>query len=124
MGFLFWKALIGFLAYDVMGLGRNFGRTHMLVCRWKVSSRTAPQDAVARVCRAVNYACVVYPKQVLCVQRSAVTTCLLRSCGMPAEMVMGAQVLPFKAHAWTELNGRAINERRDVQKLYRVWARC
>jgi hypothetical protein len=53
-----------------------------------------------------------------------VTTCLLRTCGIPAQMVIGAQEFPFKAHAWTEVDGRAINERRDVQKVYLVWERC
>jgi hypothetical protein len=38
-------------------------------------------------------------------------------------MAIGAQNLPFKAHAWTEVNGRAINERRDVQRLYAIWER-
>jgi hypothetical protein len=49
---------------------------------------------------------------------------LLRRCGIPASMVMGAQMLPFKAHAWTEVDGRAINERREVQKVYTAWERC
>jgi len=84
----------------------------------------APTDAVERISKAVNYACVAYPKRVLCLQRSAVTTCLLRSWGVPAQMVMGAQKVPFKAHAWTEVDGRAINERREVQKIYGVWERC
>jgi hypothetical protein len=39
-------------------------------------------------------------------------------------MVVGAQKVPFKAHAWTEVNGQAINELRDVQKTYGVWERC
>jgi hypothetical protein len=72
----------------------------------------------------MNYACVFYPKHVLCLQRSAVTTCLLRDCGVPAKMVMGAQKVPFKAHAWTEVNCSAVNERRNVQKVYAVWERC
>lgn len=64
------------------------------------------------------------PKQVLCLQRSAVTTCLMRHNGLRATMVLGAQTLPFKAHAWTEVDGRAVNERRDVQsaKFRGDWA--
>lgn len=124
MRFLFWKALIGLLVFDVLGFGRHFGRMHRFISGRKVSHRTPPPDGVDRVCNAINYACVVYPKRVLCLQRSAVTTCLLRSCGVPAQMVMGAQKMPFKAHAWTEVDGRAINERRDVQSIYGVWERC
>ena len=39
-------------------------------------------------------------------------------------MVLGAQKLPFKAHAWVEVGGRAINERSNVQTIYVVWDRC
>jgi len=123
--FLFWKALIGLLAFDLLGFGRDFARMHKLVREWKlVVSHTVPADVVDRACKAVNCACVWYPKHVLCLQRSAVTTCLLRSCGVNAEMVMGAQKLPFKAHAWTEVDERAVNERRDVRRIYGVWERC
>jgi hypothetical protein len=65
----------------------------------------------------VNYACIAYLKGVFCLQRSAVTTCLLPSVGVSAQMVIGAQKAPFKAHAWTEVGGLAINERRDVQNF-------
>jgi hypothetical protein len=122
--FLVWKALLGLLAFDVLGFGNNFARMHRFVTGWKVSPRKAPGDWAGRVCEAINYACVWYPKRVLCLQRSAVTTCLLRHCGVAAEMVMGAQNLPFKAHAWTEVDGHAINEPRDVQKIYGVLERC
>jgi hypothetical protein len=37
---------------------------------------------------------------------------------------LGAQTVPVKAHAWTEVDGKAINERRDVQRIYAVWERC
>jgi Transglutaminase-like superfamily len=124
MNRLFWKALFGLVAFDLFGLGRNFSRMHKVVAGWKIAQCQVTTDVSDRVCRAINYACVWYPKRVLCLQRSAVTTCLLRSYGVPAMMVMGAQKLPFKAHAWTEINGRAINERRDVQAIYAVWERC
>jgi hypothetical protein len=124
MRFLFWKALFGLLAYDLVGFNRNFSKMHKFVSSRRHTSRTPPNDAIDRVCGAVNYACVLYPRRVLCLQRTAVTTYLLRRIGVPAQMVMGAQKLPFKAHAWTEVNGRAINERRDVQRIYGVWERC
>ena len=122
---LFWKALVGLLLFDVLGLGRNFARMHRVVTEWRVTPVGLSRRLDAeRVCKAVNYACVWYPKQVLCLQRSVVTTCLIRDSGIPATMVMGAQTLPFKAHAWTEVNGQAVNERRDVQNVYTVWERC
>jgi prolyl oligopeptidase len=124
MDFLYVKAFYGLLAFDLRGLGRDFARLHEFVRSFKAGSHPPGQDVVERVCRAVNHACVWYPRAVLCLQRSTVTTCLLRSCGVRAQMVVGAQILPFKAHAWTEVEGKAINERKDVQKIYGVWERC
>ena len=123
-GALFWEALAGLAAYDLFGFGKNFCRTYEFVRGWKPAMRPYNGDIVDRVCKAVNHACVWYPKRVLCLQRSAVTTCLLRRCGVPAQMVMGAQKLPFKAHAWTELDGRPVNERSDVHRSYLIWERC
>ncbi len=124
MRVLFWKALIGLIAFDSLLLVRNFATLHRIVRSWNVNDKGAADDVTDRVCDAVNYACSWYPKRALCLQRAAVTTCLLRSCGVPAQMVIGAQKLPFKAHAWVEVNGRAVNERTDVQTIYGVWERC
>lgn len=122
--FLFYKALLGLAAFDLFGFGNNFSQIYEFVLGWGVSNRTLCGDIADQVCHAVNCACVWYPKRVLCLQRSLVTTCLLRYYGISAQMVMGAQKFPFKAHAWTEVNGRPLNERRDVQRLYLVWERC
>jgi transglutaminase superfamily protein/coenzyme PQQ synthesis protein D (PqqD) len=122
--FLIWKALFGLLLYDVFRLGKNFGRMHACISNWPVASRPTPPSTVHQVCRAINCASVLYPKRVLCLQRSTVTTSLLRNCGVSAQMAIGAQKVPFKAHAWTEVAGRPINERADVQRAYLVWERC
>ena len=91
--------------------------------RRQVAPKKVSQDFIDSVCLAVNSAMMWYPKQVLCLQRSVVTTCLLRSHGVQAHMVMGAQRTPFKAHAWVEVDGRAINEKTDVQAHYGIWVR-
>jgi len=124
MRFLFWKALVGLVAYDLLLLGHDFATLHRIVRNWKVSGKQPSTDATGRVCAALNRACVWYPKRALCLQRSSVTTCLLRNCGVSAHMVLGAQKLPFRAHAWVEVDGRAVNERSDVQAIYGVWERC
>ncbi len=121
---LFWKSLFAILMFDLLRFSKEFSRMHDFVQHWAVAPWPAPSDAVDRVCKAVNFACVWYPKRVLCLQRSAVITCLLRSSGVPAQMVIGAQKFPFKGHAWVEVHNRAINERRDVQSIYLVWERC
>ena len=121
---LIWKALLGLLLFDLLGLNRNFARMHRCVSGWRTTRRPSAAETVEHICAAVNYACVWYPKRVLCLQRSAVTTCILRHCGVSAKMVLGAQNLPFKAHAWTEVEGHAINERNDVQQVYSVLECC
>jgi hypothetical protein len=118
------KALAGLLLYDTLGLGRRFAKMHRIVSGWKVRTKPVSSETVDRVCEAINYACVWYPKRVLCLQRAAVTTCMLRSLGVAANMTLGARKVPFRAHAWTEVNGHPVNERRDVLKVYAVWEQC
>ena len=76
------------------------------------------------LCRTIDLACVLYIKPVLCLQRSAATTLLLRRYGWPAEMVIGAQVLPFKSHAWVEVDGSVVNDKAYVREIFSVLERC
>lgn len=85
------------------------------------ATRLVPQEDL---CRAIDYACVFYFKRVLCLQRSAATTLLLRRHGWRAEMVIGAQLLPFRSHAWCEINGAVINDKPYMQDIYAVLERC
>lgn len=80
-----------------------------------IRSRHTPEQ----ICRAMDIACVLYFKAVLCLQRSVATTILLRRQGLSAELVIGARVLPFKSHAWVELNGTVVNDKPYVRQLYR-----
>lgn len=121
---LFFQALFMLLAYDILSALCRFQTIYSMVRGWKVIGETDDAGIIDGVCTAVNYACVWYPKQALCLQRSFVTTYLLRKHGVGAQMVLGAQKLPFKAHAWVEVDGQAINERSNVQATYAVWDKC
>jgi len=121
---LFFQALFMLLAYDVLSALCRFQTIYSMVKTWKTKSKGGVSDITDRVSMAVNYACIWYPKQALCLQRSFVTTYLLRKRGIAAQMVMGAQKLPFKAHAWVEVDGRVVNERSNVQETYAVWDKC
>jgi len=121
---LFFQGLLMLLVYDVLSAICRFQTVYSMVKGWGVAGKSPGPDMIDRVCTAVNYACVWYPKQALCLQRSFVTTYLLRKHGVSANMVLGAQKLPFKAHAWVEVDGRAVNERSNVQATYAVWDRC
>jgi len=120
---LVWSALILLLVFDLF-TGRHFPRLYRIVRNRRVRPVAAPSGTTERVCDATNYACILYPKHVLCLQRSFVITCLLRRHGVPAQLVLGAQKAPFAAHAWVEVDRRAVNEERNVAAVYAVWERC
>lgn len=81
-------------------------------------------DITARICAAVDMACIWYWKEALCLQRSAATACLLKNYGVRAQMVIGAQQMPFRAHAWVEVNGRVVNDKPYVPEMYAVLDKC
>ena len=60
----------------------------------------------------------------LCLQRSAATAYLLKQFGASAQLVIGAQQMPFKAHAWVEIDGRVVNDKSYVREMYAVLDRC
>nr|UXE46043.1 hypothetical protein Hi04_10k_c5548_00008 [uncultured bacterium] len=76
------------------------------------------------ICTAVDLACIWYWKQVLCLQRSAATACLLKRHGISAQLMIGAQQMPFKAHAWVEVNGIVVNDKPYIREIYAVLDRC
>jgi hypothetical protein len=119
------RALCGFAAYDIVIAVRGFQTMYSIVRNWKVSSSKPPSsETVSRVCAAINHASIWYPKRVLCLQRSFATTYILRKSGVPAQMVFGARKVPFKAHAWVEIDGQPVNERSNVFATYAVLERC
>jgi hypothetical protein len=103
---------------------RGLRRLHDLVRRQRVqpgpiSRAPSPQE----LCRASDLACVFYFKQVLCLQRSAVTAILLKRYGYDVKLVIGAQVLPFKSHAWVEIEERVVNDKPYMADIYIVLER-
>jgi hypothetical protein len=89
------------------------------VCRAATNSRTESE-----ICHAVDLACVFYFKEVRCLQRSAAAAILLRNEGFFAEMVIGVQPCPFRAHAWVEISNRVVNDKPYTSAMYTVLERC
>lgn len=100
---------------------RGLPALHRGVCKQGVATeiRSVAFDPEV-LCQAMDWACVLYPKQVLCLQRSVATTLLLRRHGVSAGMFIGAQLLPFKSHAWVEVNGMVVNDKPYMRDIYRV----
>lgn len=112
-------AYAGLIVFDLAALA-SFTLQHRLV-RWcPVLGNNQSERTTERVCRAVDEACVWYPKQAFCFQRSAVAACLLRLHGVRAELVIGYRPMPIDSHAWVEVNKKVVNDRPQYQKFFLV----
>jgi hypothetical protein len=119
------ESWVPLLYFEFVLLFRSFKVLHKIVRKKKIRPASEPTlSSSAELCHAVDLACLFYFKRVLCLQRSAATTILLRRCGQEAEMVIGVQTLPFKAHAWVEIRGTVVNDKSYVPQIYTVLERC
>jgi len=116
----FIKAVLGLALFDVILSCRSLETLCSAVRSWPVKPlpSTCETAEIAQVCQVVERASVWYPKKALCLQRSAVTTCLLRERGIRAHMVVGVRAMPFLAHAWVEVSGSVINDLPRVKSFY------
>jgi hypothetical protein len=124
MSFLVLQAYLRLIQFDLYLARGDFQALYDKVRNCPVERETALPDAVERICPAVDMACIWYWKEALCLQRSAATACLLRRYGVGAELVIGAQQMPFKAHAWVEVDGRVVNDKPYTPEMYAVLDRC
>lgn len=124
MSFLILKAYLKLVHFDLYLTRSNFAALYDKVRNYPVRAGTPKSDAVERINRAVDMACIWYWKEALCLQRSAATACLLRTYGVPAQMVIGAQQIPFTAHAWVEVDGRVVNDKPYTPEMYAALDRC
>jgi hypothetical protein len=113
-------AILGLTIFDIILTCRTLETLCSVVRSWPVRPRRRVSDVtvIAQISRAVERASVWYPKKALCLQRSAVTTCLLRQRGVQAQMVVGVRAMPFLAHAWVEVQGRVVNDLPRVKTFY------
>jgi Transglutaminase-like superfamily len=103
----------------------SLGALHAQVRRRRVEApKLSLLHSTDELCLAMDLACVFYPKQVLCLQRAAATTQLLREHGIRAEMVIGAQLVPFQSHAWVEVDGIVVNDKPYIRDIYQELERC
>jgi Transglutaminase-like superfamily len=124
MRFLVLQAYFKLILFDLYLLRGNFSALHEKVRRCRIRKQPLASDATARICAAVDMACIWYRKEVLCLQRSAATTCLLRQFGIAAEMIIGAQQVPFRSHAWVEVEHRVVSDKPYMREMYTVVETC
>jgi len=113
------RAYLLLLSFETILAKRDFSTLYRRVRKYAVRSARSAFGA-DQACRALNMACTLYFKEVQCLQRSAALVCLSRQVGIPAMLVIGAQRLPFQAHAWAEIDGRVINDSESTVELYGV----
>ena len=124
MRFLVLKAYLKLIQFDLYLARGNFAALYEKVRKYPLGKQTPSSEAVEQICSAVDMACIWYWKEALCLQRSSATACLLKNYGVPAQMVIGAQQMPFKAHAWVEVDGRVVNDKPYTPEMYAVLDRC
>jgi len=124
MSFLVLKAYLKLIHFDLYLARGNFAALYDKVRNYPTGSQAPAADTVEQICFAVDMACIWYWKEALCLQRSAATACLLKKYGVPAQLVIGAQQMPFKAHAWVEVGGRVVNDKPYTPEMYAVLDRC
>jgi Transglutaminase-like superfamily len=112
------------LYFDCVMCLRDFRHLHKIVRGQKVRSTSTTSLTSEQLCHAIDLACVFYFKPVLCLQRSAATSVLLRRYGWRAEMVLGAQMVPFLSHAWVEVGGLVVNDKPYIGEIFQVLERC
>src|ERR1700733_5442096 len=123
MSMLFFKAYFMLIRFDLSTKLGNFASLYERIRKYPTGPNRALLGA-DRICLAVDLASIWYCKEVRCLQRSAVATCLLRKYGVQAHLVFGAQQLPFRAHAWVEVDGRVVNYVPYVREMYAELDRC
>jgi hypothetical protein len=124
MPVLVFRAYLLLVLFDVLLMRGDFLKLYQKI-RDAAHARTAirPED-ILRVSRAFDLASICYWKQILCLQRSAAIACLLKQYGIRAELVIGAQAFPFKAHAWVEVAGCVVGDKPYTHEMYQVLDRC
>jgi prolyl oligopeptidase len=102
----------------------QFKRLHSILSKTRVRELNLGDPGAQELCRAMDLACVLYFKQVKCLQRSSATVLLLRQYGWKAEMVIGAQIGSDSFHAWVEISRNVVNDRANVLDFYQELERC
>lgn len=117
-------AYLSLIRFDLYLARGDFESLYERVRKYPTGKKASSPDSVERICSAVDMACIWYWKEALCLQRSAATACLLRKYGVSAHLVLGAQQMPFKAHAWVEVDGKVVNDKQYVPEMYGILTRC
>src|ERR1700722_6309244 len=111
-------AYLKLIHFDLYLARGNFAAVYERVRDYPIGGQVQTANAVEQICSAIDLACIFYWKEALCLQRPAATACLLKKYGVAAQMVIGARQMPFKAHAWVEVDGWVVNDKPYTPEKY------
>jgi len=119
------RALFWLFAYSFLLKTQGFRRIRRVVqCHPYESQKTDDtsyeKETCREICTAVDRAQTYLLSQALCLQRSIVITRLLQERKLNAETVIAAHLMPFKSHAWVEVDGEVVSDSPNVQRYYDV----
>jgi hypothetical protein len=120
----FVRAYTDLIAYDLFLARHDFASLHRRIGAIPLRRVVPDLNTTEAIATALDVACCFYPKRVMCLQRSATLVRMLRRNGIPASMVIGAQKLPFKAHAWVEVDGQILNDNLASQEKFLILEVC
>src|SRR5579859_3220825 len=93
----------------------RFDRTWRMVNRLVANPGARQGLDLPLTLRHLGSAVSLFPGRARCLEQSLVLYYVLRRRGVPAELRLGVRPLGFVAHAWVELDGRAVGE--SAEKL-------
>jgi hypothetical protein len=116
------EALAELAWLDLCGL-ISFRALYASVSDLPVASRPGANDDLTLIRVAVRDTCIFYFKPVLCLQRSAAVTRMLRRRGVRATLVIGYQPTPIYGHAWVEVADSVVWDSKPDLSTYSVLTR-
>ncbi len=121
---LFLRALLMLPMVDVELRLRGWRRCHARLAAW-AKRRAQSSDTKMTPMRTawlVERAARNVPWPATCLRRSLVLWALLERTGVATELRLGFRKTDgvFEAHAWVELDGVPLNDRRDVRARYQM----
>lgn len=114
------RGLFALVHMDVLARRRGFPGVYQAILRSRPKQPRPASQRLQRILAAVQRAASFYYKRRWCLQRSAAAAYLLRRNGFAAQLVLGAQLMPFAAHAWIELDGQVINDDQEFTSTFAV----
>lgn len=114
------EAYLRLIGHDVFMCLHDFRALCQRIGKIQLHSSSKDKSCTTGIDSALSIACAFYPKQVLCLQRSAVLVHMLRVRGIDAKLVIGTQTLPFRAHAWVAIEGTVFNDRLASRETFRI----